>query len=84
MAYFFLVDNGEHLSGGQDSINLQIGGVEVFPLFDGFLIVVALGQFLVEGFVEPVDLILHLFLKGLHLRFGQPFHMQITSSLVFY
>lgn len=77
------MDDWEHFSGGEDSIDFEITLVEVFALIDGFFVVVSFGNFDIEGFVEPVDFVFHWAAKCINFGFGEPVTVHIAFSFVF-
>lgn len=63
------MDNGEHLSTADDSVDFEVSRVKVDPLVDGFLIVGNVQQALIVSLVEAVDLVLHVLSESQHLLF---------------
>lgn len=77
------MDNRKHLSAADDSVNLEVGGIEVDSFFDGFLVIVGVEESLIMGLIEAVDFVFHVFAKGIDFLLGQPFCVKIASSSVF-
>ena len=78
------MDNWEEFCGRENSINFQIGGVKIFSLFDGFLVIVSIGQLFIEVFVKSIDFIFWILNDFVQFLLGQPLNMQIASAFVLY
>jgi hypothetical protein len=81
--YLFLVDDWEHFSGGEDSIDFEKTLVEVFAFVNGFFVIVSLRYLYIEGFVEAVDFIFDWSAKCIHFGFSEPVTVHVAFSLVF-
>lgn len=77
------MNDWKHLGGVDDAIDFEIGGIEVLAFLDGLLIVVALGEPLIMGLIEAVDLVLHIFPQAIDFRFCEPGSVKVAPSFVF-
>lgn len=80
---FFLMNNWEHLSCHEDSINFKEALIEIFSLINCLFIIVSFSEFDIEGFVEAIDFIFHGSAKCIDLRFSHPVAVHVATTFIF-
>lgn len=77
------MNNWEHLSCHEDSINFKEALIEIFSLINCLFIIVSFSEFDIEGFVEAIDFIFHGSSKCIDLRFSHPVAVHVATTFIF-
>ena len=75
------MDDGEHLSGADDAVDIAVGRVEELSLLNGLLVIATLKQSGLMGLVEAVQLVPHVLSHAERVLLSDPLNVQIAPSI---